>query len=116
MVPIVFVVDGDTVYSAVDHKPKRTMALRRLANIAENPAVSLLVDHYDDADWDQLWWVRADAMGRVLVPSSAEGGRAIDRLQDRYQPYLARRPTGPVLAADVQRWSGWSGAGEQVDG
>jgi PPOX class probable F420-dependent enzyme len=54
LVPFVFAVDGDTVYSAVDHKPKRTTALRRLANIAQNPAVALLVDHYDDGDWSGL--------------------------------------------------------------
>ena len=61
MVPIVFAVEGDTIYNAVDHKPKRSTQLRRLANIAENPAVSVLVDYYDD-DWDELWWVRADGV------------------------------------------------------
>ncbi|MFL5860414.1 MAG: pyridoxamine 5'-phosphate oxidase family protein, partial [Solirubrobacteraceae bacterium] len=54
LVPVVFAVDGDHVYSAVGAKPKRTTALRRLANVAENPAVSMLVDHYDDSDWDAL--------------------------------------------------------------
>lgn len=37
LVPFVFALDADTVYSVVDHKPKRGPALRRLANIAENP-------------------------------------------------------------------------------
>ena len=55
VVPIVFAVEGDIIYSAVDHKPKRTTALRRLANMAENPSVSLLVDYYDDDDWNRLW-------------------------------------------------------------
>ena len=32
VVPVCFVLDGDTVYSAVDRKPKRTTALQRLAN------------------------------------------------------------------------------------
>jgi hypothetical protein len=39
------VIGGATVYSAVDAKPKRTTALGRLANVRENPAVALLVDH-----------------------------------------------------------------------
>ena len=72
VVPIVFAVEGDTVYSAVDHKPKRSTQLRRLANIAENPAVALLVDFYDDVDWDRLWWVRAEGTGRLVTPGSEE--------------------------------------------
>jgi PPOX class probable F420-dependent enzyme len=64
LVPIVFAVDGDRVYSAVDAKPKRSPALRRLANIAVNPHVAVLVDHYAE-DWTTLWWVRADGTGQV---------------------------------------------------
>jgi Pyridoxamine 5'-phosphate oxidase len=45
IVPVTFAVDGDVVYSAVDAKPKRGTALKRLANVAANPAVALLVDH-----------------------------------------------------------------------
>jgi PPOX class probable F420-dependent enzyme len=106
LVPVVFAVDGDVVYSAVDAKPKRTTALRRLANVAENPAVAMLVDQYDDADWDALWWVRADGNGRVLDPvSDPEAGRAVELLRRRYPQ---QRATGAVLAVDVERWSGWS--------
>ena len=50
LVPVVFAVEGDRVYSVVDAKPKRTTALRRLRNVAENPCVALLVDHYEE-DW-----------------------------------------------------------------
>ncbi len=63
---------GDTVYSAVDAKPKRSAALRRLANIAANPRLAVLVDHYED-DWDALWWVRADGTGRTLDADEPEG-------------------------------------------
>ena len=76
LVPVVFAVDDDRVYSVVDAKPKRTTALRRLANVAENPAVALLVDHYDDADWDALWWVRAEGRGRVLEPDTSSCAQA----------------------------------------
>src|SRR5690606_37163913 len=57
VVPCCFAVDDDTVWSAVDAKPKSTLALRRLENVRANPAASLLVDHYED-DWTRLWWVR----------------------------------------------------------
>jgi PPOX class probable F420-dependent enzyme len=104
LVPICFAVDGDTVYSAVDDvKPKATRRLRRLANVAANPAVSLLVDHYSD-DWSALWWVRADGLGVVLQ----DAPDAIALLASRYEQYREAPPSGPVLAVDVERWTGWS--------
>jgi PPOX class probable F420-dependent enzyme len=105
LVPIAFVVAGDTIYSAVDAKPKRTRVLRRLANVRANPAVSLLVDHWDDEDWERLWWVRADGEGRVLDPADPEAARAVDLLRERYP---SQRDQGEVLAVDVARWSGWA--------
>ena len=108
LVPMVFVLAGETIYSAVDAKPKRTDRLRRLANAAANPHVALLADHYDDADWTALWWVRADGVARVLAPEDEEAVRAVDRLVARYAQYREARPHGPVLAVDVERWSGWS--------
>jgi PPOX class probable F420-dependent enzyme len=108
VVPIVFAVDGDVVYSAVDAKPKRTTALRRLADVRANPRASILVDHYDDADWNALWWVRADGTARVLDPADAEARHAVTLLADRYQQHAQMPPAGPVLAVDVRRWSGWS--------
>jgi PPOX class probable F420-dependent enzyme len=110
VVPLVFAVDGDTVLSAVDAKPKRTTALRRLANVEANPQVALLADHYDDADWDALWWVRADGTGRVVQPDAPDAARAVELLRARYPQYRARPPAGPVLVVDVRRWSGWQAA------
>jgi len=103
IVPIVFVLDAETVYSAVDQKPKRTARLRRLENLRARPAAALLADHYDE-DWSRLWWVRADGRARVL-DSGAEAARAIALLAARYPQ---QRAVGAVLAVDVERWSGWS--------
>lgn len=108
LVPLVFAVAGETIYSAVDSKPKHSMALRRLANVAANPQVAALVDHYDNADWGALWWVRADGTGRVLQASDSEARHAVALLQERYPQHRDQPPTGPVLAVDVERWSGWS--------
>jgi PPOX class probable F420-dependent enzyme len=102
---MVFALVDQRVYSVVDAKPKRTTALRRLANIRANPAVALLVDHYDDADWSALWWVRADGTGRVLEPSAGESREAVELLRARYP---ALEAVGQVLAIDVDRWVGWS--------
>jgi PPOX class probable F420-dependent enzyme len=108
VVPVVFAVDGDHVYTVTDAKPKRTTDLRRLRNVRENPAVALLVDHYDDSDWSRLWWVRAEGRGRVVEPGEAEAVHAVELLGARYPQ---QRATGAVLAVDVERWSGWAAAG-----
>jgi PPOX class probable F420-dependent enzyme len=106
LVPVVFAVEHDTVLMAVDHKPKRHRALRRLRNIAENPAVSLLVDH-DDDDWDALWWVRADGTATVTDDEPVLA-RAREALGVRYQQHRAQPPDGPAITVEVARWSGWS--------
>jgi PPOX class probable F420-dependent enzyme len=103
LVPIVFALTGDVIHSAVDAKPKRTRRLRRLANIAANPRVSVLADHYED-DWSRLWWVRADGVARVLDESPA----GLAALVARYPQYRESPPAGPFLEITVERWSAWS--------
>ena len=105
VVPVCFAVQGDTVYFAVDHKPKRTDRLQRLENIAVERRVALLADHYED-DWSQLWWVRADGRARE-VEDAGERERALELLAERYPQYRERPPHGPVVAIDVERWSDW---------
>lgn len=104
LVPVTFAVDGDTIYSAVDAKPKSGAPLRRLANITANPHVALLVDEYDD-DWRRLWWVRAD--GLASVDPAAEA-RARSLLRDRYAQYWQVEISGPVIIVHVDRWVGWA--------
>ena len=105
IVPVTFAVDGDTIVTGVDHKPKRSTRLQRLANIAANASVALLADHYAD-DWERLWWVRADGTASI-----ANGGpthtAGIRLLAAKYEQYRTRPPTGPVIVVTVTRWSGW---------
>ncbi|GAB2636704.1 TIGR03668 family PPOX class F420-dependent oxidoreductase [Prescottella soli] len=107
LVPVVFVVVGDTIYTAVDDKPKTTRRLRRLANIAATGRVSLLVDHYDD-DWTRLWWLRVDGAAQVISPEDDEGRRAVDALVAKYPQYRSMRPSGPVVAVRDLRCRSWS--------
>lgn len=109
IVPIVFAVVGDTLYFAVDSKPKRTTDLKRLENIAANPSVSILADQYDDEDWARLWWVRADGVARVVTDGD-EAHRAIALLAEKYLQHRLERPAGPVVAVAIRRATGWSGA------
>ncbi|HEY6524324.1 MAG TPA: TIGR03668 family PPOX class F420-dependent oxidoreductase [Solirubrobacteraceae bacterium] len=110
LVPVVFALEGDRVYTVVDAKPKRTTALRRLRNVAENPWVALLADHYEE-DWAALWWVRAEGRGRVVEADAPEARRAVELLRARYPQ---QRAVGAVLAVDVERWSGWAGQSPRV--
>jgi PPOX class probable F420-dependent enzyme len=107
LVPICFAVAGDTVYSAVDAKPKRTQRLQRLANARATGRAALLADRWDE-DWSRLWWVRADGAARVLE-AGEERDRALALLAEKYEQYRRQPPTGAVLALDVERWSGWRG-------
>jgi PPOX class probable F420-dependent enzyme len=106
LVPVTFATDGDSVFIAIDHKPKTTTRLKRLANIAANPRVTLLADHYSD-DWTHLWWSRADGHATVLEPGPATVA-PIALLAARYPQYQATPPTGPVIAITVTTWTGWS--------
>jgi PPOX class probable F420-dependent enzyme len=105
LVPCCFVLNGGAIFSAVDHKPKSTRRLRRLANLRANPNAALLVDHYAD-DWSTLWWVRADGTARIL-DGGTDLADAIALLVEKYSQYRDDPPAGPVIAIDVATWRGW---------
>ncbi len=105
IVPVVFAVHDDMVYTAVDAKRKSTQRLRRLANIEANPQVSMLVDHYED-DWAALWWVRADGVAAIHYSGDAMA-TGYSLLRRKYLQYQRIALDGPVVTVDVQRWSSW---------
>ncbi|MEU3771280.1 TIGR03668 family PPOX class F420-dependent oxidoreductase [Amycolatopsis keratiniphila] len=105
LVPVTFVVEGDSVAFAIDHKPKSTTALRRLKNIAENPVVSFLTDRYDE-DWAGLWWARADGVARVLTDPD-EQALPVRLLREKYPQYEAQPAPHAVVTTLVHSWSGW---------
>ena len=106
LVPVVYVVDGDTWYSPSDagHRP-----VKRLRNVLANPRASILIDEYDEA-WLRVWWVRLRGRGR-MIESAVEGERARRLLGAKY-PQFADAPAaslaGPVMAVDIQEWAGWA--------
>lgn len=107
LVPITFALVDGLICSAVDEvKPKRSAKLARLADIERDPRVGLVADRYDD-DWSSLWWVRVDGTAEV----QRDGGlreRALDVLAEKYPPYRAARPRGPLVVITPARWAGWS--------
>lgn len=105
LVPVVFAVSHDVVYTAVDAKRKSTRRLRRIANIEANPSVCLIVDHYDD-DWSRLWWVRADGSAEIHY-SGEEMATGYFELRRKYPQYQRVALDGPVITVTVRRWTGW---------
>jgi PPOX class probable F420-dependent enzyme len=105
LVPIVFALVGDTLYSAVDAKPKRSRTLRRIENARERADVTVLVDRYDE-DWTGLWWVRIRGRARVLDEGDEAAG-ALEALTAKYPQYRDEPPGLPVLAIDIVDWRVW---------
>jgi len=107
LVPCTFAVDeSGRVVIGIDNKPKSSGELRRLRNIAENPRVSLLADHYGD-DWARLWWARADGLATVEL-SGPEHGAYWALLRAKYPQYAGQVLDGPVIVVTVESWSGWA--------
>jgi PPOX class probable F420-dependent enzyme len=103
VVPICFAIEGDTLYTAVDEKPKRTRRLKRLANIEANPAVEVLIDHYEE-DWSRLWWVRLRGSARVVDLHE----RALALLQEKYEQYRTAPPAGPLIEVAIEERVEWT--------
>jgi PPOX class probable F420-dependent enzyme len=107
VVPVCFAIREQTLYITIDEKPKRsTTALRRLRNIAENPAVAVVADHYDE-DWTRLGWVMLHGRAEILT-EGAEHADAQALLRERYTQLRAMQIAGyPVIAVRIERTSSW---------
>jgi PPOX class probable F420-dependent enzyme len=107
LVPIVLAVDSDAIYAIADPKPKRGLDLLRHRNIGANPAVSVLVDHYDET-WDDIWWVRADGTAQVVEDGPARD-TTIRLLTAKYPQYATwSTPFGAATVIRIERISSWS--------
>jgi PPOX class probable F420-dependent enzyme len=102
VVPICFTLDGDTLYSAIDEKPKRTRLLARLADIEAEPRVEVVIDHYDD-DWTRLWWVRLRGRARIVERND----RALELLTAKYPQYRDLPPQGPFIVVEIDERTAW---------
>lgn len=112
VVPVCFAIRGDTLYMTIDEKPKRKTdrPLKRLRNIAENPAVAIVADRYDE-DWTRLGWIMLHGRAEILL-EGAEHARAQALLRIRY-PQLndMKIEALAVLAVRLERVSSWGDLG-----
>lgn len=107
LVPITFALAGNTLVTGVDHKPKSTLSLKRLANIRHNPRVSVLVQHYAP-DWSTLWWARADGAATLIEPEDRRHRVAAELLAERYVQYREHPIRGYIIEIDIEQWAEWS--------
>ena len=107
VVPVCFAVIGDTAYITIDRKPKGDpLRLKRLRNIADNPAVALVADHWDE-DWTRLAWVMLRGRAEILMDGD-EHDRAQALLRERYPQYRGMAIEGlPVIAIRIERATSW---------
>ena len=113
VVPICFALEGNTLYTPIDEKPKSGdyTRLRRLRSIAINPHVQVLFDLYEDADWSRLRYVQLRGAARV-IDTGVEHTRALARLRARYAQYVSMKLEGrPIIAIDVERVVTWAADG-----
>ena len=112
MMPVCYALDGETVYSVIDRKPKRAgaMRLRRIRNIMANPRVTLLLDEYDE-DWSRLWYVLLRGVASI-VHRGPEQRWALTLLRKKYPQYAAMNLEGrPVIRARIWRVVTWGNPG-----
>ena len=106
VVPVCFAYLDGRIYIAIDEKPKRSLRLKRLRNIEENPRVALVFDRYDE-DWSRLGWVMVRGTATV-IDGGAEHERAVAELREKYEQYRSMTLEGrPVISVTVERVSSW---------
>ena len=106
LVPICFAVVDGWIVSAVDHKPKRTVRLGRLDDIAATGKATVLVDHYDE-DWSRLWWVRIRGRATIHTDHDEPAVATVAALVAKYPQYRHQPPGGAVYRIamdDVRSW------------
>jgi PPOX class probable F420-dependent enzyme len=112
VIPICYVFDGRSFYSAIDQKPKRVepKQLQRIRNIRVNPNVALVIDDYSE-NWSELAYVLVQGTAKIIEPgeSSSEQATAIAALRSKYEQYrsmaIDRNPLIKIVPSRVRLWS-----------
>ncbi len=108
-VPVVYVVVGDRLAVPVDLvKPKASLRLQRERNLEADPRATLLVEHWDRADWSRLWWVRAELHWEG-TDDDAVVDAATTALAERF-PQYHDRPFARLILFRLVTVTGWSAA------
>ena len=108
LVPACYTIDGDRLAIPIDSvKPKGSAALGRVRNLERDPRATLLIEHWDAADWSRLWWVQLFLV-RTEEPEDRVA-RLVRGLSERY-PQYRDAPFVDVLTFRIEKAGGWEAA------
>lgn len=113
VIPICFVLDGGSIYSPIDEKPKKTspQRLKRIRNIEANPNAAVVVDRYDE-DWRKLAYVLLTGKA-MLIRRGKRHERAVRLLRKKYRQYEEMRlEEAPIIRFAIASWRSWSGGNQ----
>ena len=110
VVPICYAFDGESLFSAIDAKPKTPgpQGLKRIRNIRENPRVSIVIDRYDE-EWSRLRYVIIQGQAEILTEGGAFS-RGVDLLLAKYPQYRSMgldREAGLMIRVEPGRVTAW---------
>ena len=109
VVPVCFALVDDDLVTPIDEKPQRVEpdALRRSRDVAENPRVAVIVDHYTEK-WSQLGWVQVRGTADRCGPDEDGHASGVSALRAKYDQYtghdLEERPLLHVAPGSVRSW------------
>jgi PPOX class probable F420-dependent enzyme len=113
LVPACYAIEGDRLAIPIDSvKPKGSKALGRVRNLERDPRASLLIEHWDAADWSRLWWVHIRLV-RTLDEHTERVARLVRALSQRY-PQYRDAPFVDVLTFRIEKVGGWEAARPQA--
>jgi len=97
-------------YFVIDENPKRLTGtgLKRMRNIAENPRVALIIDHYEE-EWSYLAYVLIHGQAYV-VEDPNEYMLALRNLRDKYPQYrtmVLSFERNPIVRIELERAHAW---------
>ena len=102
VVAVVFCEFDGAVYVPIDGKRKSGRPLKRVANIQRNPAVSLLIDEYDE-DWSKLRWLRIDGCA-AIVATNAGLATALRGKYDQYRQVDGGATAIRIVVRQLRTW------------
>ena len=106
VLPVTFAIACDSLWTAIDQKPKRHPPAR-VRYLRRRPEAALCADHYEH-DWSRLAWVQA--IGSVELVEVGPGHpelSALDALRAKYRPYVDEPPEGPLIRLRPERVLCW---------
>jgi len=113
IIPICYVFNDESFYSAIDKKPKRVdlMQLQRVRNIRANSHVALVIDDYSE-NWSELIYVVIRGVAEIIDPAesvSTDHENAVAALRLKYEQYrsmvIDRNPIIKIVPKQVRLWS-----------